>query len=126
MKPSSIFALASLASLSFVSIAAAVMIVVPTWWVWMYQGPSGGGTDYCYETQQIPADVHPSPEAQGGFIELGWMPYGIGCEWVLTDGTIVFVPSNEPLPSFLLYGGAVGVVASLVCGARHRISTSRA
>jgi hypothetical protein len=105
---------ALLLSSSILGIAAAALIVLPTWSTFAYQGMSGGMDDYCYDMRTMPADVHPSPEAQFGGTNLGLFPFGVGCNWLLVDESWAFVPTNDPVPSILLYAGLGGVALAIV------------
>lgn len=123
MKPLSPTAWALLVSGSIVAIACAGVMVLPAWWAFGFQGMAGGMDDYCYYTQEVPADIDPSPEAQFGGTDLGLVPFGVGCNWLLEDESWVFVPTNDPVPSALLYGGIAGIALAVVSSV-HRAGRS--
>ena len=117
MKPLTHTSWAVLVSSSILSIALAGLLVLPDYTVWMYQGASGGGTDYCLSTtapENADQDTEQTPS-----IELGLLPFGIGCDWMLVDGSYETVAPTDPLPSLLLYGGITGLCAAFV-SAVHR------
>ena len=117
MKPLSHTCWAVLVSSSVLSIALAGLLVLPDYTVWMYQGASGSGTDYCVNTT-APGNADQDTE-QTPFIELSLLPFGISCDWMLVDGSYATVAPTNPLPSLLLYGGITGICVALV-SAVHR------
>ena len=80
-----------------------------------------GGDPYanCYEQQQPPDDLLASPEGQFGGQSFGFVPLGIGCDWVLADGSAFHQPADDLLPSVLGYGGlALAVIGGVGRGRR--------
>jgi len=79
--------------------------------------------DYCYESLTPPDNVDPSPEGQFGGTRISYLPFGQGCDWLLADGSRVFVPTNTPIPTVGLYGGATAAIVGLVLLTRPKRET---
>ena len=99
--------------ISFSAASTALLLVIPEWWLLSYQGYSSG-LNYCHETRVLPAEVTLGSDMHGGNPRLTWAPLGIGCSWMLKDGSWTFVASTDPVPTLLLYGGATGLVTAAI------------
>jgi len=89
------------------------------------QATSAGSMDeYCYEALTPPDNLDPSPEGQFGGTRISFFPFGQGCDWLLADGSRDFVPTNNPIPTIGLYGGAIALIVGLVLVARPKRVTS--
>lgn len=114
----------TLVVVSFSTASTGLLLVIPEWWLLSYQGYSSG-LDYCHETQVIPAEVNLGSDIHGGSPQLRWVPFGMGCSWMLRDGSWTFVATTDPLPSLLLYGGAIGLATAAVFPLSRITYTSR-
>ena len=84
---------------------------------------TGDPGENCYQWQTPPEGLDPSPEGQFGGQGISYWPLGMSCQWTMADGSHYEQPNSNPLPTILVYGGAlVGLLGPLViAGAQRQI-----
>ena len=82
---------------------------------------TGDPGENCYQWQTPPEGLDPSPEAQFGGQGISYWPLGMSCQWTMADGSHYEQPNSNPLPTILVYGGAlVGSLGPLVIAGADR------